>query len=404
MPLKDDVKKDLKNFRERDVIESRIDEEDIAEEDIQFCDGCHKEVSTEEVLECPSSWEEGEHGETYYRRFCDECCKSVYNSEGCQNDVLDCPRAGSIFVEKLNEYALSKGFEESTKHCGVFFGKSRIYCISSFKIEPENVFADKRTSLNHDEMFDGEKGLIVKRGHAISMYGKEPLTEVKRVLDELGFFSFSYDFLQKSRILVIDGYGAWGAIAPLDATAADPSVEKERFVERTMRGAKFFGIESTKDDLLVLKPSKIRIDWSKIDDRKFVELCRDILHGFPRVKEVNITHGSGEADFGQDIEMIEDITDLTSERKQRWAIQCKHFQSRAVNKSDLKLSSFDAYARFNYDVYCVMTSGLISPGCIQFLKSIEQNPKFGIKVCKYDKKDLEDLVRARPDLYATYFG
>jgi len=317
-------------------------------------------------------------------------------------DVGNCDRAGEIFAKKMDEFASKKGLQRTTKHPNVYFDKSRMYCVGSHEVTPESVFNDKQDTLN--SFFEGERYFLTREpNRPILGYDNKILTKVREIFAELGFPSFKYYFLSESKILILDYYGPWGAIAPLSVASASYNfdIERRNFIDRTIMGTEFFNIESIKDDLVVLRPSELRIDWTKIDDGRFVQLCRDILRSLQKVKKVTITGGQG--DFGQDIELVEDITDLTGEREQRWAIQCKNFQSRDVNPSDLAISSFKAFLKFNYDVYCVMTSGLISPGCHQFLESIENNPRWRVKVKKFDKKDLEDLIRAKPEMYVTYF-
>jgi len=382
---------------------SKQPEEEGEDEEEGDCDSCRKPAK---VVECPSSWEEMKWGVKYYKRFCEECCASIYDYEGCQDDVEDCDRADRLFTRQLDASAVESGLERNIDYPHIYFDKSKIYCISTHHVSPETVFKDKPCAWEECHFFMGENDLIAKTEKGATAYRISALDEVKKIFKRLRLSSSRYLVLTKSRLLIVDGYPAWAAIAPLageeESMSALFAEEKRRFIDRTMEGAAFFGIQSRKDDLIIARPSKLNIDWSRIDNRKFQELCRDLLRTLPGVKEARITGGPGE--WGQDIEMLETVRDLTGETDRRWVIQCKHIMSRSLTKSDLAISSFEAFLKFDYDVYCVMTSAIVSPGCYYFLDMIQKDKRVKIKCEVFDRKRLEDLVKVRPDVYAAYFG
>jgi len=83
---------------------SEAEEEDNMDR-TSTCDGCNEETPDEDLIECPSSFEEVKHGLTHNRWFCSDCCEGIFESEGCQSDVGNCDRATQIMERKLDEYA-----------------------------------------------------------------------------------------------------------------------------------------------------------------------------------------------------------------------------------------------------------------------------------------------------------
>lgn len=381
----------------------KTEEESEEAFDEEECDSCNRPG---QLVECPSSWEEVRDGVIYHRRFCEVCCSSIYETEGCQDDVEECVRADELFSKQLEIFALKEGLEKSSKHDQLYFDKSKVYCICTHRLSPETLFNDKEYAMEECQFFAGIDHILARTANGLSAYRNDVIDRVEGVFEKLHLFGSPYRLLTNSRILVVQRYPAWAAIAPLaddrDAMEMLFSEEKQKFIDKTVEGAVFFGIQSQKDDLIITRPSKLIVDWNRIDDGKFQELCRDLLMTLPGVKEARITGGQGE--WGQDIEMVESVRTLTGETERRWVIQCKHFRSRSVAKSDLKISSFEAFLKFDYDVYCVMTSGLVSPGCREFLDMMQKDERLGIKCEVFQGEKLKDLLKARPDIYAKYFG
>lgn len=381
-------------------------QEEEEEDSEEICDSCLKPFNSDELVKCPSACEEMGPGKPpYYKQFCEECCTDIDDYEGCQEDFDECERARMLFGKRLNVLAKENSMEQSNKHAHMYFDKFNIYCISTYHNSPENVSNDKFCQSEQWNFFRGEDYLLAKTEHRQTAYRVEALDEVKKILDQLHLLGSNYRVLTKSRVLIVDEYPAWSAIAPLIETGDGASMlfaeERQKFTDRTTEGAAFFEIQPQKDDLAILRPSKLVIDWTKIDDKKFQELCRDLLQTLPGVKRVSIT--GGHTEWGQDIEMLETVRDLTGDTERRWSIQCKHIQSRDLLKSDLAVSSFEAFLKFDYDVYCVMTSALVSPTCRMMLNMIQNDKRLRVKCEVFDKKKLEDLVRARPEVFVTYF-
>jgi hypothetical protein len=270
-------------------------------------------------------------------------------------------------------------------------------------MSPESLFKERQPPLEGFQFFAGKDHILFRTDERLSAYRIKVVDEVEKMFDELHLFGSRYLLLANSGILVVDRYPAWAAIAPIigegDTMTTLLTQEKQAFIDRTVEGAAFFRIQPQEDDLMITRPSRLVIDWSRINETKFQELCRDLLMALPGVKEARITGGQG--DWGQDIEMRESIRTLTGENERRWAVQCKHIRSRSLARSDLGISPFEASLKFDYDVYCVMTSGQVSPGCYELLDMMER--KLKIKCEVFDGKRLEDLLKARPEIYAAHF-
>lgn len=360
-----------------------------------LCDGCHEEVPVDELMECPSSFDVVKHNIIINKCFCEDCCKEIFEFEGCQSDVGNCDRATEIMVQCLREYAEKKGFRKPKENVDVYFHKSETYCIGTHTISPQDSFKDEEAS--ELDYFDGSDFLLVKFPDEIVSFSKELIGEIEEVIDDLGCYGCFYRFLRKKKLLVIYSDGIWSVLAPHINSSYD--VERSKFIDKIREGSAFFGIQKD-DGLVVLEYERLEFDWSKLDDRKFVELCCDILKSHPEMEQVQITDGTG--DLGQDIRAVEVTKDLLGTGKREWTIQCKHFPSRKVSASDIA-DLANSYAQLKFDVFCLMTSNLLFPACIQMLKSWDKMEKYDFKTGIWDRKKIEDYLRAKPELYKRYF-
>lgn len=372
-----------------------------------LCDGCREEFPVEELEECPSSWYEVKHGISVHNKFCRDCCEEIFQSEGCQSDVGNCDRASEIMSNRIKEYAEKKGYKKWERKGNAYLNQRRVFCISDvitpfhdfFNEEPIYQLSDDNVKLF--EIFKGKDFLILKGLDKIVLFSKEDMEEIFEAFRELDNERpefLRYAFLKSKNGLMIYGTALWAALAPMEGTGGYET-EKANFLETVCKGYDFFEI-NRKDGLVLVDTKRIDYDWSKLDNSKFVELCRDIISSFPNFEEVTITEGTG--DLGQDISAIEIFQDMIGQRKQKWTIQCKHFPSRKVSRSDI-VNIMNSYSQLKFDVFCLMTSNLLSPTCFKMLKAWEKVPELHIRTSIWDRKKIEDYLKENPEIYVRYF-
>ena len=364
-----------------------------------LCDNCKEEFKIEELEECPSAWDEVKHGIVVHRRFCRRCCEKIFEYEGCQSDVDNCDRATELMAEHIKEYAENKGFSLYKGKPRVYADNFEVYCIADNGVSVEEVFEDKLVFLpNEDfELWEGKDAFFVRPFHKKLSYAKGLVDEIFEIFEELGCYKDTFCFLPNRRLLVVTSDGMWSALAPR-SNEEDYDLERSAFIRDVKQGYEFFEI-SKKDGLVLVDTKRMEFDWSKLDDQDFVKLCFDIFKSLPRIAKAEITEGT--SDLGQDIVAIETVTSLVGETKQKWTIQCKHYPSRKVASSDIT-NILNSYSQLKFDVFCLMTSNLLFPGCRRMLEAWN-SPKFPFKVVIWDVMKIEDYVRNKPQIYARYF-
>ena len=365
-----------------------IEEEEYFEEVHPFCDGCGAEISVVNLEECPS-------GEA----FCEDCCRSIFDSGGCREYTQDCERAAKMMSEHLKEYAKERKFKADKSWPHVYMSDTRIFCLAESTYPPGKEFNDEIISFDEDlKFFEGREYLLVTGFHQNVSFNKEYINEIKEAFHDLGSGFLGYSMLKNRPVLIIWGIGVWGASAPR-VDEPDYEIERTAFIRSVKEGYKFFDL-TAENGFAVVDIKEMDFDWSQLDENQFVELCYDIMKTRPRIKDIRITEGS--SDLGQDIRAVETVETLLGQEKRIWTIQCKHLTSRKVSASDIK-NIPNAYSQLKFDVFCLMTSNFLSPGCQRILKSWESMTNMHIKTDFWDRKKIEDYLRNKPDLYARYF-
>ncbi len=360
-----------------------------------ICDICGHETT---VVQCPSSSEEVKANVLYFHWFCEDCCKEIFESQGCQSDVGNCDRATELMRCHLEEYAKERGFKRSEKHQDVYLSKSGVYCLGTYTITPEEFFEDEETAEIH--CHEGEEHILVKFSGDLYSFGKSIINEILEAFKDLNCYGGSYRLLKNNGFLVVLADGAWSVLAPHIDPNTDYTKEKNLFIKKIRQGRDFF--EITKDDgVLLLEYKAMKFDWSKLDAHKFVELCSDILKSLPEMEEVKITEGTH--DLGQDISAKEIVRCLVGTEKRKWTVQCKHFISRKIAESDIT-DLANSHAQLKFEVFCLMTSNFVLPGCHRLLESWDKMERYNFKTTVWNRNKLETHLRNKPEIYAKYFA
>ena len=390
-------------MRKRNLKDANNDTEKDIEQKYGSCDRCNEPVPLADLVECPSSWEEIKGLIGRHRWFCSECCEEVFEHEGCHTDVNNCDRATEITERKLEEYAKANKFRPFKKLEKAYINQSGTFAIGTWGSSPAEP-DDKLLYLHEDafQIFEGKETVIVRTDSTRRCFSKDIIDEITAVFREIGSDRNGYLFLKKRKLLVVNGIGMWAVTVPALPSFCDMYYETERngFIGRILEGHKFFRL-SKKDGIAVVDLKRMRFDWKKLTPEQFEKLCFDIFQSLEGIEEVQITAGT--ADLGQDIMAIETWKTLLGPSKRRWTIQCKHFTARKVLPGDIA-NIPNAYSQLKFDVFCLMTSNLISPSCYRLLESWKTDRTYPFTVRTWDRTKIESFLQNRPDIYAKYFS
>ena len=381
-------------------ISNSNDEEDYGDR-ISLCDGCNEETPDEDLIECPSSWEEVKHGIQRNRLFCSDCCEQVFESEGCQSDVGNCDRATEIMERKLSEFAKANNLVPFKRLEKAYSDEFETFAVGTWNTSITKVNGKTIDNIAEDiKVFEGEDAVIIDMKGQKLCFSMETVKEIGKIFEALGCAKDGFFLLEKKKLLVVNGIGMWGIVPSFLENQIPYKTERARFVEKLLEGHDFFKL-SRENGIVVVDLEKTRFDWNKLTDQQFEELCYDIFQSMNEIEEVKLTAGT--ADLGQDIRAIENVMTLTGPKKRKWTIQCKHFAKRKVLPSDIA-DLPNAYSQLRFDVFCLMTSNFLSPGTDRTLEAWRNEPTYPFTTQTWDRKRIENFLKNKPDIYAKYFG
>ena len=135
-------------------------------------------------------------------------------------------------------------------------------------------------------------------------------------------------------------------------------------------------------------------DFSKLDDRAFEKMCRDLLvdMGFQNVTQRGNTRAS---DGGVDLEADMKVETILGEQKQHWIFQCKHTKAQIDRKDISEIP--DLLEEFQASGYGLFYSGMLSPQTLDRIKKKES-------IIYWAKGELEILLRKYKNTAIRYFG
>ena len=143
----------------------------------------------------------------------------------------------------------------------------------------------------------------------------------------------------------------------------------------------------------------MKVDWDRLTDQDFEELCYDILdrEGFVNIK----WHGRGGGDRGRDItcSRVEMILGNIA-RETRYLVQCKKYVARPPSPSDLKDTIAWADAHRPH-VLLIMVSNTLSSDTHDWLSKIEKKTSYHILT--YEEKNFDLFLEKHEELYKRYF-
>ena len=143
----------------------------------------------------------------------------------------------------------------------------------------------------------------------------------------------------------------------------------------------------------------MKLDWDRINDWDFEELCYVILR---REGFLNLTWlGRSGGDRGRDITCLKNENPITGiQRTINYIIQCKRWLNRAPTPTDL--FSTITWADFHCpNVLIMMVSNVLSPDTYDWINRIKKKKPYDILV--YDLKNFEDFLERNNDIYTKFF-
>ena len=372
------------------------EENEYEDFDYGKCDNCGQLAS---LKPCPAREYEVKHGITTEAQICSDCCEYDFGQDpwSCLSYAEEgCPRVKEIQLDFLDKLAKERNWKKSSEQEHTYINPSKTVAVGSWDSPPQKMFEEDARIPT--EILKGVEYSLAKDGKTKFAYSNELVDETLAVLKKLGEEDLEYEVLRKKGFLVINGYLLWAVVAGNISPDWAYSTEKENFVVQTKKGYEFF-IEDVKDELYVTEISSTVFDWGSLDQTKFEELCRDVLEKHSSFQDCLLTSGPG--DEGRDIKASERIVTFTGTELRKWCIQCKHFLSRPVSRSDIDDLN-NLHVRFKFDVFCLMTSNFFSPGAIRLLEEYEKQAKYKVKYM--DRQFLEGKLKGFRELIGKYFA
>ena len=139
------------------------------------------------------------------------------------------------------------------------------------------------------------------------------------------------------------------------------------------------------------------IDFSKLNEKKFEELCFDLLL---RLDFRGLIWRQGGADSGRDIEGKRTVNDqLVGEYEEKWFFECKHYEKGVpVDAVNSKIAWADAEKPQNL---VIITSSYLSNSCRIWLEKIIQDKPYAVHIV--EGKKLKNIILGFPTLVSDYF-
>ncbi len=147
-----------------------------------------------------------------------------------------------------------------------------------------------------------------------------------------------------------------------------------------------------------------RLDWARISDEEFEGLVFELVrsaHGYENANWLMRAHA---ADRGRDIEVHRVLTDpLAETRRRRVVVQCKHWQTKSVNRNELVacIEAAKLWEGGRVDTVVVATSGRFTQDAVA-LKEKYDADRTVPSVELWPDNHLELLVARRPHLAAMF--
>ena len=146
-----------------------------------------------------------------------------------------------------------------------------------------------------------------------------------------------------------------------------------------------------------------KIDFKKIDWRKFQYLCADLLtaEGF-----INVFVGGEGQDRGRDISAEEDISSHTGFKERiKWMVQCKHYAGSGRSVRANEISEIQDYLEeHNADGLFIITDSTLSSSAVLKIEKFNDTKKHPYRARFWEKRQLINKLLTNEKILTKYFG
>lgn len=239
-----------------------------------------------------------------------------------------------------------------------------------------------------DKIYSGEKYCLAQSGELKVSINSEYLKRINAFLDIMEVEDKDcqeYEISQNILVVKTLHSGFWAIIMALNG-------EQDVFAAKEYKG-----VQEMYNKLLPFISLELlheEYDFSKLDDRAFEKMCRDLLvdMGFQNVTQRGNTRAS---DGGVDLEADMKVETILGEQKQHWIFQCKHTKAQIDRKDISEIP--DLLEDFKASGYGLFYSGMLSPQTLDRIKKKES-------IIYWAKGELEILLRKYKNTAIRYFG
>ena len=361
------------------------------EDTYDMCDNC-REYHT--LTSCPAQ------GEVIKYTFvpdniCEECCRESFLSDpdSCLMYFEDCPRVGELQLEILEELAKKHSFEKSKKFPPFFMNTQNTMGVGGHDANPSKYF--EGTKMESDLYYDGKEFSFVQVKGEKFAYNKELVDEALDILDEIGEEVPTRLIIKKDdlALLVLQGNRACAIVGNLDLDYPY-SLEKSEFLSSIFSGYEIFK-EDLKKEIVLFDLAQSNLNWKALNFDEFEELGCAVLSSFDTIS--NCVRASGSGDEGRDIIATETIKTITGTEQRSWLVQCKHYPDSVISREEID-NIDNLKKRFNFDVYCLMTSGKFGPNSMRLLDAFAKDHI----IKRMDKQFLESHLMKHPEILQKF--
>lgn len=370
------------------------------------CDKCEDE-STEKITKCPEFWDDlGEDGfaHDYY---CESCCKKLFSESECNGE---CEQKFVLEERKRNFENLYKKFKllkeiygnardelihHTSKGYAVYMSGDKTFAIG-YDIDNIKYF----NKMNYEQFseididYKGRNYLLIKSNGNIVAYNMRYVGYAEEFIKLFGISArtnelYSINYKTNGKLLLIEHYHLWVIIAPSISSDVIEN-EQDYFIVNLNKGLNFFTLDISN-----------KLDWNKINYRKFEELIADLIMKEENIKNVTLFGGGG-GDLKRDVVCDEVVTTITGTNMKKLVIECKKHNS-SVDASPL-VDVIKFHGLHNADKYLFVTSSLFTNTAKDVICGWNLNNKYPFEAAFWEKRDIEKRLSKHPELIIKYFG
>lgn len=146
-----------------------------------------------------------------------------------------------------------------------------------------------------------------------------------------------------------------------------------------------------------------RVDFKKLDWRKFQDLCADLLtaEGF-----INVYAGGEGPDRGRDVSAEEDIFSHSGfVERVKWVVQCKHYADSNQPVRATEIAEIQDYLEeHGADGLFIITDTVLTASAVSKIEKFNQTKRHSYRDRFWDNRELVNKLIKNEDILIKYFG